>query len=61
MEQAQSNPTAAGTEIPLKGGMNDPRWPGSDGWVKMGQNVNGVEIHYVRNVNTGEVADFKFK
>ena len=60
MEQAKSNPSA-GTEIPLKGGMKDPNYPGSDGWVKMSQNVNGTEIHYVRNINTGEVADFKFK
>jgi len=41
--------------------MNDPRWPASDGWVKMEQTVNGVEIHYVRNVQTGAVDDFKFK
>ena len=60
MEQAKSNP-GAGTEVPLKKGMTDPRWPASDGWVKMSQNVNGVEIHYVRNVNTGAVDDFKFK
>jgi hypothetical protein len=60
MEQAKSNP-GAGTEVPLKGGMNDPRWPASDGWVKMRQNINGVEVHYVRNVNTGAVDDFKFK
>jgi RHS repeat-associated protein len=60
MGQAKSNP-GAGTEIPLKGGLKDPNYPGSDGWVKMRQNVNGTEVHYVRNVNTGEVADFKFK
>ncbi len=33
----------------------------SDGWVKRVQNVNGVEIHYVENVNTKQVLDFKFK
>jgi hypothetical protein len=60
MEQAQSNP-GAGTEVPLKKGMTDPTWPGSQGWVKMRQNVNGVEIHYVLNKITGAVADFKFK
>ncbi|MBE4582510.1 MafB [Vibrio navarrensis] len=32
-----------------------------DGWVKRTQNVNGVEIHYVENINTNEVIDFKFK
>jgi filamentous hemagglutinin len=41
--------------------LKDPNYPGSDGGVKMRQNVNGTEVHYVRNVNTGEVADFKFK
>ncbi|WP_344108447.1 hypothetical protein [Kribbella alba] len=40
--------------------MTDPRWPGSDGWVKMTQNVNGTEIHYVMNRGTGQVDDFKF-
>jgi hypothetical protein len=32
-----------------------------DGWVKRVQNVNGVGIHYVENVKTGQVLDFKFK
>jgi len=58
MQQAKSNP-AAGQQVPLK--MNDPRWPDSQGWVKMRQNVNGVEVHYNLNTKTGEVADFKFK
>jgi RHS repeat-associated protein len=58
MQQAKSNP-AAGEPVPLK--MNDPRWPDSQGWVKMRQNVNGVEVHYNLNTKTGEVADFKFK
>jgi len=40
--------------------MKDPRWPANQGSVKMRQNINGIEIHYVRNVNTGAVADFKF-
>lgn len=59
MTQAMSNP-AAGSPIPLRRGMTDPRWPASAGWVKMSQNVNGVEIHYVRNMATGKVDDFKF-
>ncbi len=58
MEQAMSHPTA-GRPIPVP--MTDKRWPSEQGWVKMAQNVNGVEIHYVRNVNTGQVDDFKFK
>jgi filamentous hemagglutinin len=41
--------------------MTDTRWPGLDGWVKMTQNVNGVEVHYVRNKNSGAVDNFKFK
>ncbi len=40
--------------------MSDARWPAADGWVKMAQNVNGVEVHYVRNTVTGAVDDFKF-
>jgi hypothetical protein len=27
----------------------------------MAHNVNGVEIHYVKNTKTGEFNDFKFK
>jgi len=26
----------------------------------MSQNINGIEIHYVRNTITGAVDDFKF-
>jgi filamentous hemagglutinin len=40
--------------------MTDSRWPVADGWVKMAQNVNGVEVHYVKNTVTGAVDDFKF-
>ncbi|MFT3798381.1 RHS repeat-associated core domain-containing protein [Microbacterium sp.] len=40
--------------------MADPRWSASEGWVKMQQIVNGVNVHYVRNVVTGAVDDFKF-
>lgn len=60
MESAMSNP-GAGQIVRLKKGMTDSRWPGSDGWVKMTQNVNGTEIHYVMNRGTGKVDDFKFK
>jgi len=58
MRAVMKNP-AAGTEL-RNFRMNDPRWPGSQGWVKMAKNVNGVEIHYVRHRNTGAVGDFKF-
>ncbi len=58
LQQAMSNPTA-GVELPIL--LGDSRWPAADGWVKMSQNVNGVEIHYVRNTSSGAVDDFKFK
>ena len=41
--------------------MTDGRWLAEDGWVKMAQNVGGVEIHYNLNTFTGAVDDFKFK
>ncbi|MGW0252637.1 PA14 domain-containing protein [Nocardia goodfellowii] len=59
MEQVMSNPNGRTILGPER--MTDPRWPGTDGWVKQSQNVDGVEIHYVRNEYTGEVDDFKFK
>ncbi|HKO42106.1 MAG TPA: RHS repeat-associated core domain-containing protein [Pyrinomonadaceae bacterium] len=59
IEEVMSNPTS-GRPVPLTKGMTDPRWPASDGWIKMRKNVNGTEIHYVRNTRTGEVDDFKF-
>ena len=40
--------------------MGDSRWPASEGWIKMGQRVNEVEIHYVYNPKTDEYDDFKF-
>jgi hypothetical protein len=58
LEQALSQP-AKGEIIPIV--MLDSRWPASDGWVKMTQEINGVVIHYVRNMRTGAVDDFKFK
>lgn len=57
MEQAKSDP-AAGTQLRLR--MTDSRWPASAGWVKMAQNINGVEIHYLINSQSGAVDDFKF-
>ncbi|SDG96623.1 hemagglutinin repeat-containing protein [Dyella sp. 333MFSha] len=60
MQEAISRPEA-GIVVPIKKGMTDVRWPSSDGWVKMSQNINGVEVHYVRNTVTGQTDDFKFK
>ena len=58
LEHALSSPAAgkALTQVP----MTDTRWPGREGWVKMSQNINGIEIHYVRNTKTGAIDDFKF-
>jgi hypothetical protein len=45
--------------------MGDPRWPGSEGWVKMQQVIQPkgggglINVHYVYNPATGEVADPK--
>lgn len=59
MDEAMSNPSAGReiTNIILK----DERWPATEGWIKMKNNVNGVEIHYVMNKITGHVDDYKFK
>ena len=58
MESAMSNP-AAGRQLRIT--MTDRRWMAGDGWVKMSQNINGVEVHYVKNTVTGQVDDYKFK
>jgi RHS repeat-associated protein len=41
--------------------MSDPRWQAEDGWVKMSQTIDGVEIHYAYNLATAVADDFKFK
>ena len=58
LEQALSSPSSG---IKLGTPMTDPRWPADEGWVKMAQNVNGTEIHYVMNTKNGAIDDFKFK
>ena len=58
LEQALSQPAAGRV---LSFGILDARWPEAQGWVKMTQRINGIEIHYVRNMRTGAVDDFKFK
>ena len=52
--------SAPGGRVLSRVTMTDARWPASDGWVKMQQIVNGVNVHYVRNTATGAVDDFKF-
>lgn len=59
MDEAKSRPSAGTVLTSLS--MRDARWPASRGWVKMAQNINGVEVHYVYNTRTGVADDFKFK
>ena len=64
MHQVQSNPLEGATKVPLE--MTDPRWPASEGWVKMQsvvQNADGTKtiIHFLYNEITGAFDDFKFK
>jgi hypothetical protein len=62
VEQAMANPLA-GRELGLR--MTDPRWPKSDGWVKMQQIVDSggregpINVHYLFNKMTGAIDDFK--
>jgi len=56
MQEAISNPANG-----KRGVLNDDRWKTTDGWVKMFQNIEGYEVHYVYNINTGEVDDVKIK
>jgi hypothetical protein len=59
LEAAQANP-AAGKVLQTK--LGDPKWPSSQGWVKMeSRSPGGVVVHWVRNTITGAAADFKLK
>ena len=60
IEEVISNPS--GVTPPRMPKMSDTKNKllHEDGWVKRTQNVNGVEVHYVENIKTGEVVDFKF-
>jgi hypothetical protein len=51
----------ANTRDSITSGMKDSRWPKEDGWVKMKQEVDDIEIHYVWNERTGWEDEFKFK
>lgn len=31
--------------------MTDSRWPASEGWIKMGNNANGVEMYFADSMN----------
>jgi YD repeat-containing protein len=60
MEQVMSNP---GGRHLKNINMTDSRWPGVDGWEKWSHDVNGVEIHYVRQKTFfgDQFDDFKYK
>ncbi len=63
MQQVQSNPLANATQLTFN--MGDPRWLGTDGWVKMQSIIydsrGKTVIHFVYNTITGAFDDFKFK
>ena len=65
MHQVMSNPLEGAVDMSqLKNHpviMSDSRWLASVAWVKMSNNVNGVEIHFVYDKITGAFDDFKFK
>jgi len=62
VEEVRSHPSR-GLELDIK--MTDPRWPASEGWVKMhymhGTKNNKIVVHYVYNKLTGATNDFKIK
>lgn len=64
MAEVKSNPLNGATRI-RSITMQDPRWPATDGWVKMQKIVRtsqgNINIHYVFNYILGLVDDFKFK
>lgn len=62
LEQVKSNPQ--GTQI-TRITMSDPRWPASEGWIKMQEIVptsqGDINIHYVYNQVLNIFDDFKLK
>jgi len=61
VQQVRADPEA-GVPIKLsKGGLTDERWPAREGWIKLAQNIEKTEIHYVYNTLTGWVDDIKIK
>jgi len=60
MEEVKSKPS--GSTPPRMPKMSDTKnnLLHKDGWIKRTQNVEGVQIHFVENINTGEFVDFKF-
>lgn len=66
MKEVMSNPLENATKVPLKNGMNDSRWLGTDGWTKMQRIITtsdgkNITIHFNYNDILGAFDDFKFK
>lgn len=64
IQEVKNNPLEGAIQVPIK--MNDPRWPSSQGWVKMqrfkdGPNNERMTIHFNYNAKTGVFDDFKIK
>jgi len=59
LEAAEAAPTEGKV---LQTTLIDPRFPATDGWVKMeSKSPGGVVVHWVVNTVTGAAADFKPK
>ncbi|MDD2212467.1 MAG: pre-toxin TG domain-containing protein [Clostridia bacterium] len=66
MKEVMSNPLENAIKVPLKKGMADSRWLGTDGWTKMQRVITtsdgkNITIHFNYNEITGVFDDFKFK
>ncbi|KXG10255.1 tRNA(Glu)-specific nuclease WapA [Anoxybacillus sp. P3H1B] len=65
MKEVLSNPLAGAREVVPRSKMNDKRWLGSEGWVKMQRIIKtskgNINIHFNYNIKTGKFDDFKFK
>lgn len=57
MDQVMANPARG---LILADNVGNSLWH-EDGWVKMAQNIEGIEIHYVFNPATGAFDDVKIK
>lgn len=65
MKEVMSNPLESASKVPLRNGMTDSRWLGTDGWTKMQRVITtsdgNITIHFNYNEITGAFDDFKFK
>ncbi|MCO7125906.1 hypothetical protein NIE88_08985 [Sporolactobacillus shoreicorticis] len=65
MKEVKSNPLKGARQVVSSSKMNDKRWPGKKGWVKMQRVVKTTKgkiiIHFNYNKKTKKFADFKYK